>query len=418
MLGAFVLVALLVLSVLPLALTTENGGLEPGALVLVTGRDDSFGRQRSELIQEWNETHKANPVQVVELPPVADAQRTEMIARAKGGSGVDVMNLDVTWTAEFAKAGYLAPISESPTAAEDFLAGPLDSCRGDDGRLWALPFNTDLGLLYYRPDLIRALLDRPSAEPPHTWKDLEADVRAIRSKNYPGPAYVGQFADYEGLTVNALELIRGAGGEVVDSHGSVTADEHLDSIQTAFSRLGVLANGLPGQTEDESSESFRAGGAVFMRNWPRAYLTLAAPGEDGRPAPEVGVVTLPDNSGILGGQNLAISSSSERPRAARALVDFLTSSRSEQLLFERGGLPAARSVVYEDPVVRQRYPFADALRTGLDRAVPRPRLVHYARFSEVFRQTAASYANGSMTAPPKDFVPRLEDGVEGRIAAP
>ncbi|GAA4791811.1 ABC transporter substrate-binding protein [Actinomycetospora chlora] len=412
---AVVLVALLIAAAVPFV--APEAGLEPGPLVLITGRDDSVGRQRIELVREWNVIHKANPVQIVELPPVADAQRSEMVARAQAGGGVDVFNLDVTWTAEFAEAGYLAPIDERTVEAGDFLGRPLDSCRDADGRLWALPFNTDLGLLYYRRDLLQRLLNRPNADPPRTWNDLQSDVEEIRRTGYRGPAYVGQFDDYEGLTVNALELVRGAGGEIVDAGGAVTAGSHLDQIETAFDRLGVLSFGLEGQTEDESTEAFRSGGAVFMRNWPRAFLALSATREAGQPDREIGVTTLPDGSGILGGQNLAVSSRSERPRAARALVDFLTSDRSAQILFDRGGLPAARSVVFEDPEVQRRYPFAAELRAGLDDALPRPSLVHYARFSEAVRQPAREYANGSRRSLPPDFVARVQDGAAGRIAS-
>jgi maltose-binding protein MalE len=94
---------------------------------------------------------------MVELPEIADAQRSEMLARAQaGGGGVDVYNLDVTWTAEFAAAGHLQRLDESRVRTGDFLPGPLSTCRYDD-RLWALPFNTDVGLLYFTTTLVDAL---------------------------------------------------------------------------------------------------------------------------------------------------------------------------------------------------------------------------------------------------------------------
>ena len=95
---------------------------------------------------------------IVELSGNADQQRNEMVRLAQDPDGVvDVYNLDVTWTAEFAENDYIVPLTGVST--DDFLSGPLDTCRYErrfDGipfsgeKLWALPFNADAGLLYYR----------------------------------------------------------------------------------------------------------------------------------------------------------------------------------------------------------------------------------------------------------------------------
>ncbi len=147
-----------------------------GTVVVLSGHDDSIDGQRGKLIEQWNALHPDTQALIVELPEIADAQRSEMLARAQaGGGGVDVYNLDVTWTAEFAAAGFLQSLDESRVRTGDFLPGPLSSCRYDD-RLWALPFNTDVGLLYYNTELLTKV---ERTEPPSTWGGLIDDAEEI-----------------------------------------------------------------------------------------------------------------------------------------------------------------------------------------------------------------------------------------------
>jgi multiple sugar transport system substrate-binding protein len=388
-------------------LLTDPDALEPGPIVILTGRDDSIGGQRQQLVNQWNLLHEENPARIVELPAHVDAQRSEMLARAQSGRGeIDVFNLDVTWTAEFAENGYIRSLDESRISTRGFLDGPLDTCRYG-GSLWALPFNADVGLLYYRSDLVE--------DPPRTWEDLEAEVETHRARSgNEVDGYAGQFADYEGLTVNALEVVGGAGGAILDNAGNVVAQAERAAVGEGLERLRVIAPaGVPELDEDGSIQRFQSGGALFMRNWPRAYRSLAQDLE-GAPAVEFGIAPLPGGSGVLGGQNLAVSADSTRPRAAQALIEFLTGERSQQILFERGGLPATREVVYSDQAVRERYPYVEILEEALKSADLRPTQPHYARISEVFRAAAIGYLRQGRPLA-EDLQAQLEDAVKGRL---
>jgi multiple sugar transport system substrate-binding protein len=407
--GIVVGAAAVLLTTAVTALVDDPDRLEDnGEIVILSGRDDSLDGQRQQLVNQWNELHPHSRARIVELSALADAQRSEMLARAQSGRGdIDVYNLDVTWTAEFADAGYIQSLDESRIPEGSFLAGPLATCRYD-GRLWALPFNTDVGLLYYRSDL----LDRP----PQTWKDLEDDVVVMRARSGNDvDGYAGQFADYEGLTVNALEAIGGAGGSVVDDGGDVVVEDHRVTVTEGLDRLRKIApTGVPALDEDSSTLLFRSGKALFMRNWPVAYRALTEDLE-GSPPVAFGVAPLPADSGVLGGQNLAVSADTARPRAARALIEFLTSERSQQILFERGGLPATRQVVYSDRTVRERHPYVATLERALDDAKPRPAQPHYARFSQVFRSAVDGYLRQG--APLSDDIQdQLVGALKGRLA--
>jgi multiple sugar transport system substrate-binding protein len=411
-------VAALVAVLLPAALAPATG-LEPGPLVILSGKDDSSGGQRQVLLDQWNALHPANPARIEELPAQADAQHSEMVARAQSGRHpVDIYNLDVTAIAEFAHAGYLRPLSVADADTAGFLPAPLATCRYAE-KLWALPFNSDAGLLFYRTDLV--------PRPPTSMTALNDDIAAAFSTGQRAgdprlvAGYAGQLADYEGLTVNALEAIWAAGGDVVDAAGHVV----IDSPQ-ARAGLRWLATGLapaspqailPGSAsfdESASTAAFADHQVLFLRMWPRAYRTLQGAATTGpTPAgpPPFGVGGLPGPS-VLGGQDLAVAHGTPRPRAAQALIEFLTSERSQQILFERGGFAATREVVYHDAAVIDEYRYAPVLLDALRAARPRPVTPHYARFSTVFRQIVRS-ALGNGGQLPAGATQSLADALRG-----
>ncbi|OKI30018.1 extracellular solute-binding protein [Streptomyces sp. CB03911] len=349
----------------------------PSVIRLATGSDLSGSGVRGRLVEEWNRRCPGHPVRVVELSADADLQRSQMVAAEQsGGARYDVLNLDVTWTAEFAEAGL---IRELPwTDDGDFL----DSARRTvefDHRVWGRPFNTDAGLLYYRLDLLRAARtpdSGPDGRGPADWPALKRDVeqvdaaldRAVHTAYQAG--YITQLGDYEGLTVNALEAIWGAGGElagadgtVVDGSLQVRAQSGLDALAARYHDRRMMPASARSADETESLRAFAAGEVVFMRNWPYAYGVLAqtlAPGRDFE------VTTLParDPGGapgvsVLGGQNLAVTTESAHPEAAAALIGFLTGRESERCLLE-GGLAATRDSAYAGGPGAPRCPLAAA----------------------------------------------------------
>jgi multiple sugar transport system substrate-binding protein len=400
--------ATLLVQQLVLPLFADGGGTEDGDLVILSGRDDGYGNQRQALVDQWNALHPRNQARIEEIAAVADAQRSEMVARAqaKGRGDADIYNLDVTWTAEFASQGYIRQLDGADTSG--FLGAPLRTCTYD-GHLWALPFNTDAGLLYYRDKLV-------GERAPTSWPQL---VAAVQKTSGTAAGYAGQLADYEGLTVNALEAIWSAGGDVVDGHGAVVIDS-----PEAQRGLAALAAGLsPGPPqvilrdslnfdEQAATQAFAEGKVLFMRNWPVAHRTLDPPtGGDSAAVLDFAVARLPGPS-ALGGQNLAIAAHSKRPRAARELIAFLTSERSQQILFERGGFAATREIVYRDAAVTQRYRYAPTLLESIRSARTRPVTPHYAQFSETFRAVVRQALSDGGQLPP-DAKPRLEAALKG-----
>ncbi|MGY0232112.1 extracellular solute-binding protein [Longispora urticae] len=395
------------------ALRPDPAAWEKGRLVIMSGRDDSAGGQRQVLVEQWNRMYPDHPAEIRQVSGLADAQHSEMVSQARSGrSDVDIYNLDVTWTPEFAHAGYLDPLDERGLDTTGFLTGPLETCRYE-GRLWALPFNTDAGLLFRRSDLV--------PEAPGDWTRARADMSRVLSD----PArprelvagYTGQYGDYEGLTVNTFEAVWAAGGHILVD-GRVALDDRAREAVRALAEDARSSNPsrmLPDSLrfdETQSTTAFRDGKVVLLRNWPVAYRRLAdGPDTGGRPLP-FAVSKLPGPS-VLGGQNLAVASSSTRPAAARALIAYLTSARTQQLLFERGGFAATQRIVYEDPQVMAHYSYARTLLSAIEGARLRPVTPHYWRFSEVFRAGVREALNNGGTLP-ADFADRLTRALRGQ----
>ncbi|QLQ39773.1 extracellular solute-binding protein [Micromonospora robiginosa] len=391
-------------------------GLEPGDLVILTGRDDSEGQQRQALLKLWNAANPHNQARMISLNEAADAQYAEMINRGEHEKeeDIDVFNLDVTWTAAFAEKDLLRPIDEPRLAErpdETFLAKPLRTCRYQ-GRLWALPFNTDAGLLYYRRDLGLA--------PPFDWPKIEVESARLLRERTAGlrAGFTSQLDNYEGLTVNALEALWAHGGDLrVDDRGTVSVDakrlaDALRSLTPSTGGASVVSPGALNQNEDQSREAFAAGEVAFMRNWPVAYRKLTG-GDASAPSPaaaRVGVTALPGPS-VLGGQNLAVARQSRQPRAAQALIEYLTGEESQRTLFEKGGFAATRAVVYTDAVIKENYPYLPLLQGAVDRARLRPVSPHYVNFSRVLRGYVREVIEGRTL--PADLEARLTEALRG-----
>ena len=75
-------------------------------------------------------------IQQFSLPKGADDQRLQLARRITGNDdSLDIMAMDVVWTAEFAEAGWALPLSDDPAgkaeadATADTLAGPLETAK-------------------------------------------------------------------------------------------------------------------------------------------------------------------------------------------------------------------------------------------------------------------------------------------------
>lgn len=216
------------------------GGLQGrGPLTLATAGD--LTGYLGPLLRGWNRAHPGERVTLVELPDSADETRAQMITDLRGGarSRFDVLNIDVAWTSEFAAAGWIRPLPRDRFPLGSFLRPVVDTATYD-GRLYAVPYVTNAGLLLYRKDVLAA----QGVPPPRTWAELERDAKTLAPR-YGLDGYAGQFLPYEGLTVNAAEAVYSAGARSSATRAIASPSARPPATASASSPGASATDGFP-----------------------------------------------------------------------------------------------------------------------------------------------------------------------------
>ncbi|GID31046.1 ABC transporter-binding protein [Paractinoplanes brasiliensis] len=339
---------------------------EPVVLVLATGADTTGGRQL--LVTMWNQL---NP----------DAQiRTETINSSTGdqyekflSKKADIFNLDVIHIPRFADDNRIVPIT--PREGHSLLPAVrrLSQRPGHDD-FWAIPFNTDVGMLY------RRITDKSVA-------DVEPELADLITKA-PGQ-FAGQLNTVspqtdEAFVVNVLEHALAQDDAILTEDGTLSF-----SLGQWREALGPVAAAVrSGRVTDEAGEgdttrTFQRFGLRYMRNWPVSYPAVDRAERTKVSTAEIRLGGLP--TGIIGGQSLAVSATSENKDIAEQAIHFLTGTSSQLLLAKYGFAPTELDA-YIDQRLAESLPHLKYIRYAVESSRPRPMHRGYASFARVFAQ--------------------------------
>ncbi len=362
----------------------------PDVRVRITFSGSAVGTEGEVLRTQLDRFMKLYPsihVEQRQTPDAADQRHQLFVQWLNAGIGEpDILQIDVTWTAEFAAAGWIRPLDVYAQNVVDFFPATLEPARWQ-GQLYALPWFADVGMLYWRTDLL------PHA--PATLAELVVQAREAQGCAGISDGLVWQGARYEGLVCVFLEYLGAFGGRIMDTAGRVTVDSEaavqgLTFMRDALTRNGFVSRAVLTWQEEQVRFAFQNGHAVFMRNWPYAYA-LMQDATQSRVAGKFAVAPMPATpagqpTAALGGAQLAINVRSKHPDTAFAVVDFLT--QPEQML-ERARLTGqfpARASLYQAEALGDALavPAAQA-RTIIEHAVPRPVTPAYAELSAVLQ---------------------------------
>ncbi|MBR1734285.1 MAG: ABC transporter substrate-binding protein [Alphaproteobacteria bacterium] len=344
-------------------------------------------------IDEWVRMHKGkHKVEIVTLPHASNecfALYQQWLSAET--FDVDIMQMDVAWIGVF--SDYLFSLDEvyqpEHIDTEDYFDAVKESMYSHDGRLIALPWYSDCGIMYYRKDLLRKY-DRNI---PETWEELYDTALYIQNEERQNPekrakfhGFIFQAKAFEILTCNFLEFVDSFGGAIVhEKKAVVDSDASLNATMFMIKCIKNITNhNVLNYSEEDARGVFQSGNAVFMRNWPYAWALVNDPSTS--IAGKVGIMPIPrsknggKNSGNLGGWFLVVSRFSKHPDVAADLIRFLTNKAQQKYRAKYSYLPTFKSLYHDDDILRENPFFADVY-DSLNNAVVRPSIVFGKNYS-------------------------------------
>lgn len=330
------------------------------------------------------------------LPTDAGQQRIQLARRlAAGDSSIDLMSIDPPYTAEFANAGYLAPI---PTGLANTLRRrafrSAVAAATWNGRLAVAPFWSNTQVLWYRKSFVqKAGIDMAK---PVTWAQI------IKTASEHGGTVAVQANKYEGYVVWINALVSGAGGSLVKNatkgvdatitisspagRDAAAVIEDLARSQAAPPDLSVSNEGTAGTT-------FGGSHGAFMVNW--TYIFHNYDKDAPQVAKDIGYAMYPRTvSGDparppYGGIGIGVSRFSQHVDLATKALVCLTSPTSQGINAEMTGNMPSSPAGYDYAPLKKLYP-ADLLalfQRSLQLAAPRSVTPYWSDISSAIQST-------------------------------
>jgi multiple sugar transport system substrate-binding protein len=374
-------------------LTSCGRASNPNETVL-TFSGSALGAEGTLVQKQLQRFMQLNPGIRVELQRTPDdaSQRHQLYVQwlnARVGNP-SILQLDVVWTPEFAAAGWVLPLDKyAPPRAEFFPATITANTWA--GKLYALPWFADVGLLYRRTDLV--------PNEPKTLEEMVADAQAAMSRR-GGQRYgiVWQGARYEGLITGFVEYLGAFGGRIIDDKGEVVVNRPeavraLEFMRDELYKTGVAPLDVLTWHEEETRFAFQNGNAVFMRNWPYAVAAMSDTAQSkvaGKfavsPMPASGAAPGGHSTATLGGAQLAINAYTDHPDAAYKLIAYLTAPEQMAARAQAVGQYPTRPALYNDARLRSGIAIPlDNARRAIESAMPRPVTPIYTELSEILQ---------------------------------
>lgn len=330
-----------------------------------------------------------NKVNLIHLPSGDEAKVSQYrLWLAAGDKSIDVLRMDNIWLPGF--ANNLVDLTD-PT--KDVIGEHFPSvvtALSVDGKLLAMPMESDGALLFYRKDL----LEKYGKQPPKTWDEMTATAKEIQDKERAAGnpdmwGYLFQGKGAEELTCNALEWTNSSGGgNIVEPDGTISINnaKAAAAIDRAKGWIGTISPpGVPAHDSEASRGIWQAGNAVFMRNW--LYVWGLGNEADSPIKGKFDVVPLPSDPGeksapTVGVKGNAVSIYSEHQKEAIEFVKFLASGEVQKAAVLELGVIPTRPSLFDDKDIVAAMPFIPTMRGGLEGGLVRPSPIMKTKYNE------------------------------------
>jgi len=370
---------------------------------------DNITSTHTEVIKLFNREYKGKiEVIPINLPftKFTTNERKELLARSlrSNNSRIDVFAIDQIWLSRFSKWALDLEEYFDFSIDERVIPELLFTCYYK-GKLKSIPLYVDMGVLYYRKDLLKQHPD---------YKKITSRIRESiswkefiqLSKKYFGdsPTYIFQGRGYEGLICNFVELMESYDK---DKNEIITIDQFFtdNSIRTAsfYHDLIHKYKISPFQvTRFNEVQSYRycfQEDIPFFRGWVSSIKDSMAFQEYYKNIDKLGIASLPHFEGgrsksVFGGWNLMISKTSDDKEAAATFLKFLLSDRIQKIFYEKSSyLPVVQTLYGKDKIVSQFL-----FEIMKEQSVHRPKIEKYTKYSDILSFYINRAIRGDMKA--------------------
>ena len=360
-----------------------------------------FADSTKELVRDFNQKYEKS----IHLDVIRGPLETEAISDLAisslllGDTPFDALLMDITWLPKYARAGWLEALDNGFDESDiNDLTNGARLGNYYQGGLYRWPLVADIGLLFWRTDLME--------QPPSTPDELVAVSRNLQNSKKVPWGYVWQGRQYEGLSCVYLEMIDGYGGEWFNPNLGTFGLDEKPGVQAAQWLTNLIKDGISPEAvtnyaESETLQSFKSGDSAFMRNWPYAWAELQK--EDSRVRGKVGISTMVAAPGAspastVGSWGLSLLKGSQHKEAVIKAFKFLTSKESQIKLFSDYGYTPTLKSIYEDPTLLEKYPYIVKLYEALKVGRMRPETPVYAQLSDVLQRNLSESLTQEVSA--------------------
>ncbi|MDD4075764.1 MAG: extracellular solute-binding protein [Eubacteriales bacterium] len=338
------------------------------------------------VVDAYNASQEAYTVEWVDMTNDSGAMREQILTSMQSGSSdYDVLSMDVVWAGEFAAAGYIEPIDQLMKAdglkVSQFNAGSM-TAGNYNAKQYTLPFFPDLGLLYFRKDVVSAEDAAKLVSGDYTYADLTAMAETYKGQGDTTDGIVFQGKLGECLVCNLTEYTNGW----TDVEGGLTA-------MKAMVDSGAAPADILNYAEGETANSFVKGASVFARNWPYQWGVIASEGTIKQD--QVDVAPLPGGS-TVGGWLLGINKNSVNKEGAWDFMKFVATAEGQKIMSVQGGyLPGFNETLKDADVIASNAMLSmPGFQNALATTISRPVSAQYSKAADAIMNAGHAYLSG------------------------
>jgi multiple sugar transport system substrate-binding protein len=370
------------------------------------------------LVAAWN---TANPDRKITMLTVPDAQYVQKYVQAvRSGDAPDLAAVDIANVKALTSQKLLTDITAQVDglAYKDQIAPAGVGISTVDGKIYALPHQLDISMLYYNKKLFRQAGLDPD-KPPASLDEMVAAARkitALGGGNY-GFAFAGNCAGCNAYTL--LPYIWASGGDIMNADGTkATLDDPAVAAALNMHKTMWDEKLMPASVKDDN-------GATWLTSFQSGKVGIIALGSfaisvyKAQPGLDFGVTAIPGTAGtsaFLGGDVIGISQGAKNAKTAWDFIAWSMSDEIQKTVVAKTGQLSVRSDTADNSFTQ-----AEPRLLTANKMIATAKVPVTAKYNSLFIDPTGPYLqfvrDWVFTGDPQQAISKGNDGFAGRLAS-